>query len=108
MKDMKSAYSTQGHGAVRPLILTQRTNTGALNAPIFFQETCLGIAQDQSQLVMRRYFERFSPADSHWVEYIHSIPTAEFIHWIMTHGQLRIECSENTPFGQIQTAGEAH
>jgi len=57
---------------------------------------------------MRRYFERFSPAESHWVEYIHSIPTTEFIHWIMTHGQLRIECSENTPFGQIQTAGEAH
>lgn len=108
MKDMKSAYTNPGHGAVRPLILTQRTTTGMLNAPILFQETCLGIAQDQSQLVMRRYFERFSPADSHWVEYIHSIPTSEFIQWIMTHGQLRIECSDNTPFGQMQAAGDTH
>ena len=64
--------------------------------------------RSQSQLFRRRYFERFSPTDSHWVEYIHTIPTAEFIHWVMTHGQLRIECSENTPFGQVQSAGEAH
>jgi hypothetical protein len=31
------------------------------------------------------------------VEYIHSVPIAEFTHWIMAHGGLRIECSEELP-----------
>lgn len=101
MKDMNSGYITRDHGAVRPLILTQRTTAPGPDTPILFQETCLGLTNDQSQLILRRYFERFSPTEAHWVEYLHSIPTAEFIQWIMTHGQLRIECSDNTPFSHV-------
>ncbi|MCU0070480.1 hypothetical protein N8H71_02700 [Pseudomonas koreensis] len=97
MKDMYSSYTTRDHGAVRPLILTQSTTAPGKETPILFQETCLGLALDQSQLVLRRYFERYSPSGAHWVEYINTIPTTELIHWIITHGQLRIECSENTP-----------
>lgn len=97
MKYINSSFASEGHGAMRPLILTRRTTATSQDTPMFFQEIGLGLSSDQSQLVMRRYFERFSPAGAQWVEYIHSIATAEFIHWIMTHGQLRIECSENTP-----------
>lgn len=101
MKDMNSGYITRDYGAVRPLILTQRTTAPGPDTPILFQETCLGLANDQSQLILRRYFERFSPTEAHWVEYLHTIPTAEFIQWIMTHGQLRIECSDNTPHNHV-------
>jgi hypothetical protein len=92
--------SAEGHDTVPPLILTQRTTAPGHDTSILFQQTCLGLTNDQSQIVMRRYFEHYAPAHAQWVEYIHSIPTAEFIHWIMTHGQLRIECSENTPHTQ--------
>lgn len=97
MKYMNSGFTSDGHGAMRPLILTQRTTAPGHDTPMFFQEIGLGLSSDQSQLVMRRYFERFSPAGAQWVEYIHSISTTDFIHWIMTHGQLRIECSDNIP-----------
>jgi hypothetical protein len=101
MKDMNSGFTTERHGAVRPLILTRRTAIPGPDTPILLQETCLELTNDQSHLVLRRYFERFSPAEAHWVEYIHSIPTAELVHWIMTHGQLRIECSDNTPHSHV-------
>lgn len=97
MKVLSNRYTAGGDDTVCPLILTQRTTAPGHDTPILFQETCLGMANDRNQIVMRRYFEHYSPSCAHWVEYIHSIPTAEFIHWIMTHGQLRIECSENTP-----------
>lgn len=102
MKVSNGSQTAGEHNTVRPLILTQRTALPGGDKSILFQETCLGLAGDQSQIVMRRYFERYSPEDSHWVEYIHSIPTAEFIHWIMTHGQMRIECSENAPHSPFQ------
>jgi hypothetical protein len=92
----------EGDDTVRSLILNQRTTAPGHDASILFQQTCLGLANDQSQIVMRRYFEHYAPARAQWVEYIHSIPTAEFIQWIMTHGQLRIECSENTPQTQAR------
>lgn len=101
MKVLNGSQSAGGHTTGRPLILTQRTALPGGDKSILFQETCLGVAGDQSQIVMRRYFERYSPEDSHWVEYIHSIPTAEFIHWIMTHGQLRIEHSDDAPHTQF-------
>lgn len=97
MKVLNSSNTAEGRDTVRPLILTQRTAAPGFDAPILFQETCLGLTSDRSQIVVRRYFERYSPDCADWVEYIHSISTTEFIHWIMTHGQLRIECSENTP-----------
>ncbi|MBZ9780559.1 hypothetical protein K9857_03220 [Pseudomonas sp. REP124] len=101
MKVLNGIPTAAGRNTERPLILTQRTALPGGDKSILFQETCLGLASDQSQIVMRRYFERYSPEGSHWVEYIHSIPTTEFIHWIMTHGQLRIECSEDAPHAQF-------
>ena len=56
----------------------------------------LGLAGDQSRIVLRRYFEQYGPSRSQWVEYVHSIPAADLIQWIMSHGQLHIECSDNT------------
>lgn len=97
MKDLSNRYTTEGGVDARPLILAQRTTAPAQDAPILFQQSCLGVAEDQERIVLRRYFERYSPDCGHWVEYVHSIPTADFVHWIMTHGQLRIECSDNTP-----------
>jgi hypothetical protein len=47
--------------------------------------------------VLRRYFERYSPTTGTWVEYIHRVPIAEFTQWIMANGDLRIECSEDSP-----------
>lgn len=97
MTVLNSRCRAGGHNNAGPLILAQRTAAPAQDAPILFQKICLGLANDRSQIVVRRYFERYSPDCADWVEYIHSIPTAEFINWIMTHGQLRIECSDNTP-----------
>ncbi|VVN48624.1 hypothetical protein PS862_01247 [Pseudomonas fluorescens] len=97
MKVLNSRYTAQGHDIERRLILTQRTTASEHDTPILFQESCLGLANDQSQIVLRRYFESYSPDSAHWVEYAHSIPTASLIHWIMTQGQLHIEYSENTP-----------
>lgn len=97
MKVLHRRYTAERHNTARPLILAQRTTAPGPDTPILFQETCLGLASDQSQIVMRRYFELYSPDGAQWVEYVHSIATADFIHWIMRHGQLRIECSDNTP-----------
>ncbi|PKA68958.1 hypothetical protein ATI02_1768 [Pseudomonas baetica] len=95
MKALHSRYTAEGPGANYPLILSQRTSAPADDTPILFQEFCLGLAGDQSRIVLRRYFEQYSPANAQWVEYAHSIPTADLIHWIMSHGQLQIESSEN-------------
>lgn len=97
MKALHSRYTAEGHNAQYPLILSQRTTAPTHDTPILFQEFCLGLSSDQSRIVLRRYFEQFSPANAQWVEYAHSIPTADLIHWIMTHGQLHIECSQDTP-----------
>jgi len=97
MKGLSNRYTTEQGDDARPLILAQRTTAPGQDAPILFQQSCLGLADDLGRLVLRRYFERYSPDCGHWVEYVHSIDIADFIHWIMTHGQLRIECSDNTP-----------
>jgi hypothetical protein len=65
------------------------------DTPIVFQESCLSVSSDQSRIVLRRYFEQFSPTNAHWVEYVHSIAAADLIQWIMSHGQLHIECSDS-------------
>lgn len=95
MKLLNSRYVTEDRHSLRPLILNQRTTAPDADQSILFQETCLGLSGDQSQVVLRRYFEQYSPDGADWVEYIHAIPTADLVHWIMRHGQLRIECSDN-------------
>lgn len=97
MKTLHRRYTSKGPDAKPPLILNQRTTAPEQDEPILFQESCLALAADQDRIVLRRYFEHYSPDTARWVEYTHSIPVAELIHWIMTHGQLHIECSENTP-----------
>ncbi|MBC3776431.1 hypothetical protein [Pseudomonas sp. SWRI99] len=96
MKDLYNSNRVGGHCVNRPLILSQRTAALGPDTPIVFQESCLGVSDDQSRIVLRRYFEHFSPASAHWVEYVHSISAADLVAWIMTHGQLHIECSDHT------------
>ena len=97
MKTLSSRYTEQAHETTRPLVLSQRTSSPARDSPVLFQESCLGLTADQDRIVLRRYFEHYSPDAGRWVEYAHSISTAELVHWIMTHGQLHIECSHDTP-----------
>lgn len=105
MKALHSRYTAEGHDARYPLILSQRTTAPEPDQPLLFQEFCLGLANDQSRIVLRRYFEQFGPTSAQWVEYVHSIPAADLIHWIMTHGTLHIEYSDNTaPLASSTTA----
>ncbi|RFD27432.1 hypothetical protein CER19_18215 [Pseudomonas sp. GL93] len=95
MKVSSSRYTEQAAGDARPLVLSQRTSSPAQDSPMLFQESCLGLNADR--IVLRRYFEHYSPQAGRWVEYAHSIPIAELVHWIMTHGQLHIESSHDKP-----------
>lgn len=97
MKVSSSRYTEQAAGDARPLVLSQRTSSPAQDSPMLFQESCLGLNADLDRIVLRRYFEHYSPDAGRWVEYAHSISIAEFVHWIMTHGQLHIESSHDTP-----------
>lgn len=96
MSALHNRYTAEGD-ARYPLILSQRTSAPEQDTPLLFQEFCLGLSDDQSRIVLRRYFEQYGPSDAQWVEYVHSIATADLIQWIMSHGQLHIECSDNTP-----------
>ncbi|WP_085585654.1 MULTISPECIES: hypothetical protein [unclassified Pseudomonas] len=100
MTIQKSTCIAVRHATQRPLVLRQRTTVPKHDKPILFQESCLGLSDDQSQIVLRRYFERYSPSGTEWVEYVHTLPTADLIHWIMIHGQLRVEGSETIPPAQ--------
>ncbi|MGE8064204.1 hypothetical protein [Pseudomonas sp. NPDC089569] len=97
MKDLNSKYTAERDDSQRRLVLSQRSTSPGEDTPILFQQFCLGLTNDRSRVVLRRYFECYSPTCAHWVEYAHSIATADLIHWIMSHGQLHIECSQNTP-----------
>ncbi|MFJ4247610.1 hypothetical protein SAMN04488483_0716 [Pseudomonas helmanticensis] len=96
MKEFNQRHTAEGRASHRPLILSQRTTAPGHGTPILFQEACLGLTGNQERIVLRRYFEQFSPDSAHWVEYVHSIPVADLVNWIMRHGQLHIECSDNT------------
>ncbi|WP_166220669.1 hypothetical protein [Pseudomonas atagonensis] len=97
MKDINHRYTAEGLSHHRPLILSQRTSAPGDDTPILFQESCLGLTGTQDRIVLRRYFEQFSPSHAQWVEYVHSVPVADLVHWIMAHGQMHIECSDDTP-----------
>jgi hypothetical protein len=97
MQALSSTYPADEVDTAHPLILNERTSAVSQNESILFQQLCLELTNDRGHIVLRRYFERYSPTSSHWVEYIHTIPIAEFTHWIMANGDLRIECSEDLP-----------
>lgn len=97
MQVLNSKYPADGVDTSNTLILNERASPVWRNEPIHFQQSCLGLTHDRNRIVLRRYFERYSPTCNYWVEYIHSAPIAEFTQWIMAHGELRIECSEDLP-----------
>jgi hypothetical protein len=97
MNDLYSSFTVEGPICTRPLILSQRSTASGPDAPILFQQACLAVGQARERIVLRRYFEHYSPDSGHWVEYAHSVPMADLIHWIMTHGQLQVACSDNAP-----------
>lgn len=97
MQVLNSAYPAEGVDTAHTLILNQRASAVGHDEPILFQQSCLGLTNDRNHIVLRRYFERYSPTSGNWVEYVHSVPIAEFIHWVMANGDLSIECSKDTP-----------
>lgn len=74
-----------------PMILSQRASKRAGDAALIVQQVSLQLAQDKSQITLRRYFEHYQQDCGDWVEYTHSVSTRELVQWLMTHGQLRIE-----------------
>jgi hypothetical protein len=62
MSALHDRYTAEGHDARYPLILSQRTSAPDQNTPLLFQEFCLGLSDDQSRIVLRRYFEQYGPA----------------------------------------------
>ncbi|WP_419709328.1 hypothetical protein [Pseudomonas sp. NFX224] len=97
MQGSNSIYPTEAADSAHTVILNQRTSAPGHNEPILFQQSCLGLTDDRTHIVLRRYYERYSPTSSTWVEYIHRVPIAEFTRWIMANGDLRIECPDELP-----------
>jgi hypothetical protein len=95
MQGSNSTYPSETTDSAHTVILNQRTSAPEHEEPILFQQSCLGLTDDRTHVMLRRYFERYSPTTSTWVEYIHRVPVAEFTQWIMANGELRIECSED-------------
>ncbi|WP_194791328.1 hypothetical protein [Pseudomonas sp. UFMG81] len=75
------------------LILNQRTSIRGNGAGLIVEQASLAKGDEQGQLVLRRYFEHYSPAHSEWVEYSHTVTASELIHWMMAKGRLHIEHS---------------
>ncbi|MFJ2689413.1 hypothetical protein [Pseudomonas sp. NPDC087336] len=103
MQGSNSTYATETTDSTHSVILNQRTSAPGHDEPILFQQSCLGLTDDRTHVVLRRYFEQYSPTTGTWVEYIHRVPIAEFTQWIMAHGDLRIECSEDLPDSPLQS-----
>ncbi|MGH8388227.1 MAG: hypothetical protein ACRESJ_22540 [Pseudomonas sp.] len=97
MQGSNSPYPVETVDSAHTVILNQRTSEPEHNEPILFQQSCVGLTDDRTHVVLRRYFERYSPSTSTWVEYVHSVPIAEFTQWIMANGALRIESSDDLP-----------
>lgn len=79
------------------LILNQRTSTRGDGAALTIQQASLELGEHNGQIVLRRYFEHYSPAHGEWVEYSHTVTANELIHWMMAKGQLHIEHSPQDP-----------
>lgn len=95
---MKVKNSTEALSA--PLILSQRNSSPTADAAVLFQQACLSLAGDRQSLVLRRYYERYSPESGEWVEYVHTVSTSALMHWIISNGQLHIEGSAVSPDDQ--------
>jgi hypothetical protein len=97
MQCFNSNHANKSNNANHLSNPSQRTAALGPDTPILFRESCLEVFNDQSRIVLRRYFEHFNPANAHRAEGIHSLSTNEPINKVISHGQLHIECSDNTP-----------
>ncbi|MCF1488032.1 hypothetical protein LZ838_11760 [Pseudomonas sp. AA27] len=89
-----SRNSTDGHEGSMPLILSQRNTTRGHTGSLIVQQESLELADNQGYITLRRYFEHYDPASGEWVEYSHTVPIRDLVHWLMAHGQLRIHSSQ--------------
>lgn len=79
------------------LTLDLRTQDLWRNALLSYQDSRLGLCSEGTQMILSHYFERYSPANSQWMEYSYTVPLAELVHWIMANGQLRVDRSGTSP-----------
>ncbi|MDR2308276.1 MAG: hypothetical protein LBE53_13930 [Paucimonas sp.] len=73
------------------LLLAHRASARE-QGPLIVQQASLALSDDQQRIVLRRYFEHYSPEGGEWVEYVHSVETRDLIHWMMAQGQLQVDC----------------
>ncbi|WP_248920310.1 hypothetical protein [Pseudomonas entomophila] len=88
---------------IAPLVLSARTTSRGQTGSLLVQQVSLDLADDQSQITLRRYFEHYDPQCGEWVEYCHSVPTRDLVNWLMAHGQLHIhESRDGAPRRALQ------
>ncbi|MDH0300896.1 MULTISPECIES: hypothetical protein [unclassified Pseudomonas] len=90
------------HDCSSPMILSQRATQRGDDASLVVQQVSLALSDDKERITLRRYFEHYDPACGEWVEYIHSVPTRELVHWLMAQGKLLIESSQGGRYPQAQ------
>ena len=86
---------TDRHEGIAPLVLSARTTHRGQSGSLLVQQVSLDLADDQSRITLRRYFEHYGPESGEWVEYCHSVPTRDLVNWLMAHGQLHIHESRD-------------
>lgn len=89
--------SNRDNPCTNQLILSQRTSSRGQSAALIIQQASLELIGDSRQIVLRRYFEHYSPGHGEWVEYAHTVEVSELINWIMAQGHLHIEHPPEVP-----------
>lgn len=98
MKITDTRQRIDRHEGIAPLVLSARTTNRGQSGSLLVQQVSLDLAEDQSRITLRRYFEHYGPESGEWVEYCHSVPTRDLVNWLMAHGQLSIHDSrDGTP-----------
>ncbi|ATB63528.1 hypothetical protein [Pseudomonas mosselii] len=97
MKIVDSRNSTDGHEGRTSLILSQRNTQRGQTGSLIVQQESLELASEQGYVTLRRYFEHYEPTFGEWVEYSHTVPVRDLVHWLMARGQLRIQTSQDVP-----------
>ncbi|CRI56643.1 hypothetical protein [Pseudomonas sp. CCOS 191] len=97
MKIADSRNNTDVQEGSAPLILSQRHTSRGQTGSLIVQQESLGLADDLGYITLRRYFEHYDPGCGEWVEYSHTVPIRELIHWLMAHGKLQIRASQDAP-----------
>jgi hypothetical protein len=87
------------------LTLDLRTQDLWRNALLSYQDSRLGLGSDGTHMILSHYFERYSPANSQWMEYSYKVSLTELVHWIMANGQLHVDRSGTAPKAIRHQAG---